>query len=760
MKLQPIYVLLAAALLALGACTNTKRETVTKNVPGPTKTVRVGDSEAQRAAEKAQAEAEKALADLRASLAPGNDNAERREAIKNFQNEVKQVRERVADQPNSPAKTAALTALGDVDEALKAVDDLLAANAALSSAVPASLTSMHTALDQALAALDTAQASLTAALAAKPSTEIKTLLAQAQATLSTAQISLLPELRGELADARSERDALDPLVRLGDPVARTDRGGRPTIANAQLKDGDGVNADFTYMARTTYTANELPSDETVAANYEYKDRLEIQNEGVLWTTGKTLISASGIGTDELMLRGTMLREGTRTDSDARPTAGVNNKKGLTIYGYGSPSGDDWYNWRFPMRSSIKLPSDPTKGPTIEMGGPGIIFYDLEQRLRAKGGYCPAGQTETHCDDATTDDVRVAFTSQAVRDPAGDSAYYWQTNIPFDPEGRNSKLFGEHTIATEITFGADGNCAVTAATAAGGGCVGTPDRAGVLDAKTAEDKDDKASFEVLNSGTSGSPVYSSYTLYDTARMRHCDVGSWCHTDPRDLGYPLSQGQYQVWLSHRAGEDSYLQYAAYGLMRFVDFTLNYSPGIARSQAFHFGYDAYGAGDNAVPSTGDPLEASFKGRTTGWVIASAANTAEPNVWRDSYRLRGEVALTARIGGGANTISGDITGLEVLNQGSWVNRIYNTRLSPITLDSGTIAPDGTYSGVANPPTAGDFNAGAFEGAFYGPKELGELETAGSWYITPNVVHDPGDYHGYLALLGSFGAKSEPETN
>ena len=607
MKLQSIYVLLAAALLTLGACTNT-----------------VGDPEADKRADAAEA----ALEDLRASLAPGNDNAERRERIENAQNEVKQVRERVVEQPNSPAKTAALTALGDVDEALKAVDDLLAANAALSSAVPASLTSMHTALDQALAALDTAQASLTAALAAKPSTEIKTLLAQAQATLSTAQVSLVPQLRQDLAvvqeradaekeradaeeeradaeeeradaeeeradaeeeradaekeradaeeeraDAEEERaDALDPLVRLGDPVARTDRGGRPTIANAQLKDGDGVNADFTYMARTTYTANELPSDETVAANYEYKDRLEIQKEGVLWTTGKTLISASGIGTDELMLRGTVLREGTRTDSPERPTAGVDNQKGLPIYGYGSPSGDHWYNWRFPMRSSIKLPSDPTKGPTIEMGGRGVIFYDMEQRLRAKGGYCPAGgQTETHCDDATTDDVRVAFTSQAVRDPAGDSAYYWQTNIPFDPEGRNSKLFGEHTTATEITFGADGNCAVTAATAATGGCVGTADRLGVLDAKTAEDKDGKASFEVLNSGTSVSPVYSSYTLYDTARMKHCDVGSWCHTDPRDLGYPLSQGQYQVWLSHRAGEDSYLQYAAYGLMRFVDFTL---------------------------------------------------------------------------------------------------------------------------------------------------------------------------------------------
>ena len=135
----------------------------------------------------------------------------------------------------------------------------------------------------------------------------------------------------------------------------------------------------------------------------------------------------GAGGDELMLRGTVLRDSLKTGTSAMPAAGATGK-GLPILGYGSPSGDDWYNWRFPLKSSIKLPTDPAEGPTFEMGGPGVIYYDMEQRTRAKGGYCPDGQTVTHCDDATTDDVRVAFTSQAVQDPTGDAAYYWQTNI--------------------------------------------------------------------------------------------------------------------------------------------------------------------------------------------------------------------------------------------------------------------------------------------------------------------------------------------
>ena len=767
MKLQSIYVLLAAALLALGACAGSGDEpvvkTVVKTVVDPEAEERADAAkEAQDAAEKAQDAAEKALEDLRGSLARAQNalgtgsNAEQREkareTVVTARKDLKTVTTNLGRQPASGARTAAQAALTAVDKALELTVAALAAtdDALAPGAGPASLTSMHTALDQAQKALDEAQTKLTAALAAKPSTEIKTLLAQAQATLSTAQVSLVPELRRELA-------ALDPLVRLGDPLTPVEMGKSVAPGAPNAKAGGGVNADFTYMARSTHTAKELPTGSalTDAATYEYKDPLEIQNEGVLWTTGKKAIG--GAGGDELMLRGTVLRDSLRTGTAAKPVAG-NSDRGLPILGYGTPVGNDWYNWRFPMRSSIRLPSDPTKGPTIEMGGPGIIFYDMEQRLRAQGGYCPAGQTETLCDDATSDDVRVAFTSQAVRDPTGAAAYYWRTDIPFDPEDRNSKLFSEYTTATEITFGADGNCAVTAATAAGG-CVGTPTRAGVLDAKTAEDKDGEASFEVFDTGS-----LVSKTLYATERLtcRH----NWCKAaDPRDFGRPLDQGQYRVWLSNYAGKDSYLEYAAYGLAEFLDSAVHWT-GPVRSQAFHFGYDAYGAGDNAVPPAGDPLEAKFNGRTTGWLLRTAYLPPGSAPFPDqtitsAYRLRGSVELTARIGGGANTIAGEMNDFEVFDNGIWSNRFGSWYVLPrgddgdpgVHLTNGVIAADGTYKGRAE-ADGGQFAVGAFEGAFYGPTELGKLETAGSWYLPPTTQAGGRELG---IVLGSFGARSDP---
>ena len=79
------------------------------------------------------------------------------------------------------------------------------------------------------------------------------------------------------------------------------------------------------------------------------------------------------------------------------------------------------------------------------------------------------------------------------------------------------------------------------------------------------------------------------------------------------------------------------------------------------------------------------------------------------------------------------------------------------VTLGSGVIAADGTYTGATTTATPAGVDAshvaafedGAFEGAFYGPKTLGDLETAGSWYLPPAVSGTAG------AALASFGAKS-----
>ena len=230
--------------------------------------------------------------------------------------------------------------------------------------------------------------------------------------------------------------------------------------------------------------------------------------------------------------------------------------------------------------------------------------------------------------------------------------------------------------------------------------------------------------------------------------------------------MDQGQYLVWLSNYAGENSYLKYAAYGLFQSFGSSVNWA-GPGRSQAFHFGYDAYGTGDNAVPTAGDPISATFKGRTTGWLLRTArpgsGSATGSEVFSTSHRLRGSVELTAKIGGAGsdtNTIAGSMSGFEIFDNGIWSDRLSSFRiLSPgadgvgVSLTAGVIAADGTYRGTAEAPS-GQFSAGAFEGAFYGPKALGELETAGSWYLPPSATLYNDMELG--TVLGSFGAVSE----
>ncbi len=794
--------LACGAMLALGACTDTKRVPVGDPM---------ADEKLKKETDRANA-AQAALNDLRDSLAdvqnalkpdpsatPEQQRENLRKRLTDVETNLGMVQENLQKQPASAARTAVDTALTAVGTAVEAVKTALAPTPASGGTV--SFADMHMDLDAAQAALDDAQTKITAALGADGLTDtLQTALTQAQAALTTAQVSLVPRLRSELmqaeddaaaqkarADAEKERadaekaraDTYDPRVTLGDRLTPVAPGG------TQVNRG-GTNADFTYMERTSHTAKTAPTAPAAPADpsnptaeeralldayadkFMYTDPLEIKDEGVLYTDGKMVVG--GAGGDELMLRGTVLRDTLRVSTTNRPTVGPTNK-GLTILGHDErplSTNAEWYNWRFPLKSSIKLPTDPAKGPTFEMGGPGVISYDLEQRTRASGGFCPDGQTgdtRTHCDDATTDDVRVAFTSQAVQDPTGDAAYYWQTNIPFDTTGRNSALFSTVKKGDDIVFGvsdAANRCAVIAATAMTG-CTGTADRAGVLGTAAAGDKADRQVF--MDGATP-----QARPLYDTPRLT-C-THNWCNEkDPRDYGRPFDQGQYRAWLSNYAGENSYLKYAAYGLFQSFGSSANYA-GPGRSQAFHFGYDAYAHdpeasnNPNAVPTTGDPISATFKGATTGWLLRTGrpGGTADAEVFSTSHRLRGSVELTAKIGGtgsDTNTITGSMSDFEIFDNGIWSNRLSSFRiLSPgadgvgVSLTAGVIAADGTYKGTAEAPS-GQFSAGAFEGAFYGPEDLGELETAGSWYLPPSATLYNGLELG--TVLGSFGARSEP---
>ena len=745
MKLQSIYVLLAAALLALGACAGS------------------GDSEAQRAAEqraaaaeKAAAEADKraaaadkkardaaeaqdlavaALEDLRASLAPGNDNAERRKRIENAQNEVKQVRERVADQPNSPAKTAALTALGDVDEALKAIDDLLEANAALSSAVPASLTSMHTELDQALAALDTAQASLTAALAAKPSTEIKTLLAQAQAALSTAQISLVPELRRELANVRRGGTTL------GEPIApeRLTRNIVPALST-------GGTANVTWTARTDTGDDPLVT------------------EAVPWATGKKLISASGIGTDEFKLRGITARGELSGPDETGNLLFHGGIEGGGAAALGVTTGNTaWDHTDAEVLSSIQLKRDGS-GFTMKMGGRGNIFYDME-RLAAIGpsttfsnqdgnGAC-ANVNRGTCDDPTTSDITAVFDNPAM-DPDGDASYHFSMVVPVNPETPHTedRPTGTDQLPDWLKF----------TNPLGERAYRVSDDAGPY-----EDKNGK--YKVVWELPADAPDGGKLLEY----RRAARIAA---------GLPVDQlGVYTVKLSNYAGKegttstDSYLSYAAYGLFNFLDYSTTW-PQFSRMQAFHFGYDAFTDDNKPRDFSDDAKTATFNGKTTGWILRNPDGRHISQL----VRLRGDVALTATLGGGVSdgTISGTMENFEFLRNGAWSTLpvevlAHGTQKQDngVNLESAEIGTDGSYAGVAKLMSSANkrFGEGRYGGSLYGPRELGKLETAGYWML-PRHIGDDSSFESchtarartscitFGSIIGSFGAKSEAETN
>ena len=607
------------------------------------------------------------------------------------------------------------------------------------------------------------------------------------------------------------------------------------------------NAVIAYMARTSYTGKDAvpdaptvvdpanPTPEEAAAlaayaahfNYPYKDAagmavtdpamaatagpLDIRMAAVRHAAGKRLFGA-GRSSDELPLRGFVLRHDTRNAAAAGGRS--NDHRLLPFQGRESigvtTATDDfdladttWRNFEATFRSSIQLPADGTGGPTLKMGGQGVIFYDLEQRRRAVGGYCPSGQTATHCDDATTDDVRVAFASRAVRDPSGYPAWYWDTDVPFDPASRNSGLFDDdaYVLGAEIT---DANNADFGDSddATDGGYTGPADidRVGLLDT----DGDGKADRRVFDTSYSPTPNYRVRPLYATPR--HMCGQIWCNPDdPRDGGTRLSQGEYHVLLSNYAGENAetaaaddhrYLQYAAYGLFTLYDYILAgpfESAGYrrpARLQAFHFGYDAFADSDGMkTTDLAEPITATFKGATTGWLFPGSILVSDPDHIRDPIRMRGEVELTATIGG-VNTISGYMKDFEFLRDGVWRNKVAQLEVVPlpnaarsegvlghltdqytdeelgnaVRLKMGDIMADGSYKGVAQaihtgsgdsdrPGGAGThyFQDGEYEGNFYGP--VGDLETAGAWYLQEHLNIAAGERGGMGSIVGVFGA-------
>ena len=268
---------------------------------------------------------------------------------------------------------------------------------------------------------------------------------------------------------------------------------------------------------------------------------------------------------------------------------------------------------------------------------------------------------------------------------------------------------------------------------------------------------------------------------------------------------SLGTYELWLSNHIGVETnlepeagetavcpvsgerksscpeddvnlYLDYAAYGLFAYVeaaDFLTAGADEAARSGAragrggrissMHFGYEAFGTGDDERTTDIDTAITSgtFRGETIAYAFRGDADSDAGIT--DSMLLRGDVSLTVSIPKttGTGTLEGELTNFEEWFDGR-VWRSYNLE---VTLNDGTadadpvdIGTDGSFAGVATAsPTTNLDNSGAgrFYGNFYGPRTSTGLEAAGSWQI--GIDDQPGTATDYY-VVGSFGAKQRQQ--
>ena len=788
--------LACSAALALGACSDTK-----PNTAAVEKAQREAAAAAAAAADdKRRADAANAaLAELRASLvraqealeAVGSGTNAPAEAIKvltDVQTDLRTVRRTLTAQPDTAAKTLVETALTAVDTAVGAVKTALGTTTT-SSGGPVSFADMHIDLDAAQTALDRAQTRIEAALDADGLTdELQQVLSQAQAALSTAQISLVPELRRQLAQAEARADTYDPRVSLNDEVLplRVARIGLPlelTPKGSVEADAEGPAVTWT---RRTRTDVEVAAGVTTATVVALKN--DIMKDPVPWATGKTLgLGVAGaVSTDEFQLRGITMRGGRlglQNPDGTRRISGIDGTYNPPVQGHADAGA--WQNWNAAYESSIQMKEDGG-GITLKMGGDGTIFFDFE-RLRAIGGAAALNQPEnapacvaafdSTCDDVIASDVKATF-GTPVADPDGEAAWHFKMRVPVNPDAPHVDTRSDyHTLPTYVRFvDDDGNTLFRA-----------PDENGPY----TDENGQKYRVE-------RTPIVTDLA---TTLAADSERAEWMPLEASRAqriarGRPSEElGVYNTWLSNYAGLDTgddasdpsddtrrYLEYAAYGLFNFLDYStrgMNY----ARAQAFHFGYDAFSDTTGNRPADWGtataPITATFNGRTTGWLIRGTLEEADRLT--ELIRMRGDVKLTASFNGvntagnpGHGTVSGSMNNFEFLRNDIWSTDV-NYRIlrndpvrsdkAAVLLQEADVGANGSFSGVAAATYNGEsgvgvdnFDNGTYGGVFYGDRKLGELEAAGYWNLRMNAAGgNPNPGRG--ALIGSFGAKSEPAT-
>ena len=479
------------------------------------------------------------------------------------------------------------------------------------------------------------------------------------------------------------------------------------------------------------------------------DRLSIQTDGIMHSAGKTVISPRGTGiTEELPARGITLRTG----------------------------GNEWRRWNIQGRDAT---------PNALGNTDGILEYSVQ-----------------------------ITTSGLIYKLRGNAVYY-DLQRRFDMGEDVDDWYGRGPDGERGTAD-DG-----AGTGKWDGCWSLP--GATLDCTNWIHSDMQVTF-----GAPSAPRSGVTAFYWKTRIPFPD-GTTIETpnivkkirDHDAITPNTDMGVYELWISNFGGvdkglepavgshpdddEDIFLEYAAYGLYSYTDLLVS-SRGPSRQQALHFGYDAFADKDGLKTTDiaeGSTVNATFRGATMAYQYLNMNTTSPVRI-----DIRGDIVLNARIGSGANKISGEINNLlKRTTDGSWVKHlqlenesagrrarivltgksytgadqqksngdnvyIYPTDYSASAAD---ISADGSYEGGVYPQYYADDPGGwsmnswdwnpyefgrkqpdgrstsIFGGTLYGPRDgdFENIETAGFWVLEPDDrVSRPWGY-----VLGSFGA-------
>ena len=574
----------------------------------------------------------------------------------------------------------------------------------------------------------------------------------ARARIDAAQMEyerVLGELRtavAGLAAGSPEREAAESYL-LGFTLSNYDE--RLTAARARAADvwaniqGPSVIAAAGSPRNAVFTRHPRAEDDGTVI--PASRRLSIPTKGVMHSAGKTVFSPGGTGTtDELPMRSVTIRS----------AGGPGSRGDWKIQGNDGTPPTDGTNTRNTdgiLNYSVQI----TPAGLVYKAGGNAIYYDFQRRFDLGDtadtwwGLGPDGTAGTDDDGAWSKgvDTPVNWIHDDIEVAFGQ---------PSDADGVNAFFWRTRIPFPDGTSGTDPNIVA----------------------------------KITDHGyITSAPDMGAYSLWIS------NFGGVDRKNEYADGTPFSDDDV----------DRFLKYAAYGVFVYTDMLVS-TRSAARQQGFHFGYDTF-ANQDGLRTTDieadNVVEATFRGVT---LAVQNLNINPQKIAANRNEIRGDIVLNARIGSGANKISGEITKLEVLNDdGLWVAhkalidpgqaRASVNRPERLILtgtgypeNPGGIRPDnyadygaeinadGSYEGgvFLQKRNAADTGWAAFNdrfypyysgpphvfstfgGTIYGPRDgdFENIETAGWWYLQPRATDSSNNrIDNWGGIVGSFGA-------